>query len=174
MPYITEQYRDLNSLMHEQKPGYGTNGYKHLESIMTLSERLGNTQDILDYGCGKSTLAINLGFHIQQYDPAIPKFAAEPRPADLVCCTDVLEHIEPYYVDEVLDHLQALTKKACFVVVSTVPANKTLPDGRNAHLIQKPAKWWMDRLWDRFELVNFQLLDVEFQAVLAKQSSRGK
>ena len=170
MQFLTEQYRELNAQLHAQNPGYGTNGYKHLDSIMMLAQRL-DTQDILDYGCGKSTLAINLGFPIQQYDPAIPKFAAEPRPADIVTCTDVLEHIEPYYIDDVLDHLQQLTKKVCFVVISTTPARKTLPDGRNAHLIQKPAKWWMDRLWDRFELAKFELYDIEFRAVLMSKQS---
>lgn len=170
MQFITDQYRELNEQLHAQNPGYGTNGYKHLDTIQMLHRQL-DVADILDYGCGKSTLAINLGFPIRQYDPAIPKFAELPKPADLVTCTDVLEHIEPYYLDDVLDHLQALTKKVCFVVVSTVPARKTLPDGRNAHLIQKPAKWWMDRLWSRFELANFQLADIEFQAMLLAKKS---
>ena len=43
-----------------------------------------------------------------------------------------------------------------------VPANtalhanvKVLPDGRNAHLIQQPPRWWLPRIMDRFELVTF-------------------
>ena len=33
-----------------------------------------------------------------------------------------------------------------------MPAFKTLPDGRNAHLTVRPIKWWMERLFDRFDV----------------------
>lgn len=169
MQLISEDYRKLNTDLHESNPGYGANAYRHIESVMMLT-KIFESEDILDYGCGKSSLAINLPFPIKQYDPAVPKYSTLPKPADIVTCTDVLEHIEPYYLEDVLDHLQQLTRRACFVVVSTVAARKTLADGRNAHLIQKPAKWWMDRLWDRFELANFELFNNEFRAVLLSKN----
>jgi len=42
------------------------------------------------------------------YDPVFPEYG-EPRPADLVCCIDVLEHIEPDLVDNVILELARVT-----------------------------------------------------------------
>ena len=91
----------------------------------------------------------------QHYDPAIPEWSAPPAPSDFVVCIDVLEHVEPEFIDNVLDDLARLTLKIGFFTVTTVPAKKTLPDGRNAHLIQMPPGWWLPKFLDRFELVKF-------------------
>ena len=82
--------------------------------------------------------------NIREYDPAVPGKDAEPQPADLVICTDVLEHIEPDCLNDVLDHIRQVSLKYAFVNVSTRPAVKFLQDGRNAHLIIQPADWWRD------------------------------
>jgi hypothetical protein len=165
MELITDKYRSLNEELHASNPKYGTSGAKYLSDVIDLAKSF-KTQDILDYGCGKSTLAMNLPFPIKQYDPAVPKFSKVPEPAHIVVCTDVLEHIEPYCLEDVLDHLKELTLAACYLVVATRAAQKSLPDGRNAHLIQKPSRWWMEKLWDRFEVVNFAQSQGEFKTVL--------
>jgi hypothetical protein len=170
MHLITEDYLKLNKKLHEDNPNYGTSGTAYVDAVLKIAMEL-KTQDILDYGCGKSTLALNLPFSIKQYDPAIPKYADMPRPADIVVCTDVLEHIEPVCLDNVLDHLRDLTIKACFVSGCTVPAKKTLADGRNAHLIVKSARWWIDQLWDRFELIDFTQFQTHFSATLYKREA---
>lgn len=144
----------MNQELHE-KPHYGTSGVRHANQVQALAASL-QTQDILDYGCGKSTLANNLPFKIKQYDPAIPKYNKTPNPADLVVCTDVLEHIEPEYIDNVLDDLKRVTGKRGLFVIATRPAQKHLPDGRNAHLIQENGLWWLTKLWDRFEVLGVQ------------------
>jgi hypothetical protein len=74
----------------------------------------------------------------------------------MVCCIDVLEHIEPDLLDNVLDDLKRVTKRIGFFTVSTSPAEKTLPDGRNAHLIQAAPEWWLPKFMERFELHVFQ------------------
>jgi hypothetical protein len=170
MQLITDDYLKLNSQLHIDNPNYGVTGKCYLEPVMELAIEL-KTQDILDYGCGKSTLALNLPFAIKQYDPAIPKYAAPPREADIVVCTDVLEHIEPACLDTVLDHIHSLTRKAVFFSGCTVPAKKTLADGRNAHLIVKSARWWLDQLWDRFELISFNRFQNNFTAILYKREA---
>jgi len=151
---ITKEYKDLNAKMHEDKKGYGSHGQRWAQHILTLAKGM-NTQDILDYGCGKSTLAANLPYDIKQYDPAIPKHSELPEPADLVVCTDVLEHIEPECLDDVLNHIYNLCKKGVFLVIHNGPAMKHLADGRNAHLIQKNEVWWLGTLLPRFELLTF-------------------
>lgn len=165
MQLISDQYRTLNQDLHKDNKEYGMTGRKHVDMILNIC-RTFNTQDVLDYGCGKSTLALNLPFNIKQYDPAVAKYKALPRPADIVVCTDVLEHIEPVFLEDVLNHIQSLTRIAVFFSISTVPAKKTLPDGRNAHLLVKDSRWWMDRLLDRFDLSYFQSFDKEFNTVL--------
>lgn len=155
MQFISEEYRRLNEQLHESNPEYGVSGQKYLNHVIEIAQAVG-TQDILDYGCGKSTLAHNLPFIIKQYDPAIPKFAAEPQPADVVVCTDVLEHVEPELIDNVLQHLASLTKKAGFFTAATRPAKKTLSDGRNAHILVKSGNWWIQKIAGLFTILRFE------------------
>jgi cytochrome oxidase Cu insertion factor (SCO1/SenC/PrrC family) len=63
-----------------------------------------------------------------------------------VVCTDVLEHIELDRLRAVMNHIQGLARKVILLSVALDPANKTLSDGRNAHLIQKPPAWWEARI----------------------------
>jgi hypothetical protein len=151
---ITDEYRKLNEKLHETNKGYGTSGHKWAQTIAGFAKMVGTT-DVLDYGCGKSTLAQNLPFTINQYDPAVAKYSADPEPADILVCTDVLEHIEPDLIDNVLEHIYNKTKKACFLVIANRPAKKTLEDGRNAHLIQKDEEWWLSKLFPMFNLLQF-------------------
>jgi hypothetical protein len=117
--------------------------------------------DLLDYGCGKSTtllksLRCKRKVRYQAYDPAIEDFADSPEPSEMVACIDVLEHIEPLLLDNVLDHLQRLTLKIGFFTVATCPAKKTLPDGRNAHLIVERPEWWLPKIMERWTLQSYQ------------------
>lgn len=171
MPLISEDYRSLNERLHSSREDYGTRGKNWSGQIAEMAMAIG-TRDILDYGCGKSTLAQNLPFKISQYDPAIKKFSERPKPADLVVCTDVLEHVEPENIDAVLDHLDTLMKVAGFFVIATRPAVKTLEDGRNAHLIQESYEWWMPKIWSRFTVIAFNNMGGEFMVGLEKTESR--
>ncbi|NQU60858.1 MAG: hypothetical protein HQ512_06980 [Rhodospirillales bacterium] len=175
---ISEDYRAMNKAMHEARPEYGISGKKYAQLVQELLQSPpfnGQGCTVLDYGCGKSTLRTALtklegDIHTndktwQDYDPCIPGKDAAPKPADLVVCTDVLEHIEPEFLDAVLDDLKRLTKKSLFVLVATRPAKKTLADGRNAHLTIEPVKWWVPKLMERFDLVFFKQLGGEFFAI---------
>lgn len=44
----------------------------------------------------------------------------------------MLEHIEPEFLDDVVDDLSVLTKHLCFLTVHVGEAKKVLSDGRNA------------------------------------------
>lgn len=69
------------------------------------------------------------------YDPVFPEYG-NPEKADLVCCIDVLEHVEPEYIMETLVGLKDLTNILSFLTIHMGPPGKFLDDGRNAHLIQ--------------------------------------
>lgn len=154
MTYSPE-YKALQEQFHRDRPDYGISGNRYADQVLNLSKQL-NTRDILDYGCGKCTLQQSLPFAIKNYDPFIPEHSARPEPADIVVCTDVLEHIEPDHLEEVLDDLRSLTNKVVFLQVATRPASKNLPDGRNAHLIIEQPVWWLARIFDYFGPLAFQ------------------
>jgi len=123
---------------------------------------------LLDYGCGSNlslteTLKPKRSITYQGYDIGVPDYADAPDPAQMVVCIDVLEHIEPEYLEDVLDHLEELTEVVLFASVHMGPAGKTLDDGRNAHLTQKPMTWWFRKFSERFDIQTLQVVSpVEF------------
>ncbi len=155
---ITEDYRRQNAAMHA-KGNYGVSGAKWAPDVAMLMGMSG-AKTLLDYGSGghgllKRQLMLEFPesqFDIREYDPAVIELNKPPQPAEIVACTDVLEHIEPECLDEVIDHIAALVQKAAFLVVATIPASKHLPDGRNAHLIIKPAWWWLRIFADHWRI----------------------
>lgn len=145
------EYAALQVQFHKERPDYGTSGTRYADQIAMLADKMG-TRDILDYGCGKATLQKNLPFPIQNYDPFVKEYSAPCIPADLVVCTDVMEHVEEPFITNVLRNIHDLTKKVVFFQIATRPASKFLPDGRNAHLIQKPINWWLERIMPMFDV----------------------
>lgn len=141
---ITKKYRQQNEMLHAMNAGYGAGGHRWASRIISILNQI-EGKTILDYGCGKGTLAKAMGSIVTEYDPAI-EGKTEATPRDLVVCTDVLEHIEPALLDNVLEHLALVTVKRLFFNIATCPAKKSLPDGRNAHLLVRPGFWWKDRL----------------------------
>jgi hypothetical protein len=147
------EYREQLRRMHATSK-WGSKGNRHAGEVEKLI-RLAHTWKggplekvtVLDYGCGRGSLAEALKPHrCQQYDPGIPGRDVLPKPSDVVVCTDVLEHVEPDKLESVLDHLARLTARAAYIVIATRPANAVLPDGRNAHLIVETPEWWLERL----------------------------
>jgi hypothetical protein len=148
---ISDEYRELNARMHRENLAFGVGGGKHAETVTRLKIKTG-AASVLDYGAGKGYLAKALKFPIWEYDPAIPGKDHAPRPAELVVCTDVLEHVEPDKLQAVLDDLRRVTIRIGFFVIHTGPSSKNLPDGRNAHLIQQPEPWWREQLGRFFQI----------------------
>lgn len=147
MKTITESYRSLNRQLLESGVGYGTTSYLRAPMVSALIAVLG-AKTVLDYGCGAGTLAPSLKglAEVAEYDPAVPGKDKFCPAAELVVCTDVLERVEPECLDTVLAQIGYLTGKAAYLVISLVPSRKSLPDGRNAHLIVESADWWLARL----------------------------
>lgn len=142
---ISDAYRALNAELHNREQIYGFKSRPpRVARARHIAERAG-CASILDYGCGKGTNGRELGAAL--YDPAVPEFEARPEPADLVICWDVLEHVEPACLDEVLRDIAFLARRAAYIIVATRPdGSKLLADGRNPHLIVQPWEWWAERL----------------------------
>lgn len=162
---ISDAYRDMNKNLHAGGC-YGQSGDRWLASVQLLIDKF-EPETILDYGCGQGALGRALGRPLAEYDPAVPGKDQLPAPADLVVCTDVMEHIEPELIDGVLDHLRSVTKRYLFAVISTRPARKILPDGRNAHLIVEPWEWWEAKLRPRFRFIKLAVDPQEVRVLLA-------
>jgi hypothetical protein len=143
-----------------RNPDYGVASVDYAALVGQVMEATG-ISEILDYGAGKGRLGKTLReiyenpLVIHHYDPAIPEWSRAPAPCRMVACIDVLEHIEPERLDDVLDDLRRVTAGVGVFTVHTGPAKKILGDGRNAHLIQQPASWWLPKFLDRFELVSY-------------------
>lgn len=145
---ISPGYEAQLRQMHDAKMFAG-GAHRHADEIKHLAAKVG-AQTILDYGSGRASLKDHLpGFALSEYDPAVEGKDADPEPADLVLCIDVLEHIEPEKLGAVLDHLRELTRLVCFAVIATRPAEKRLPDNRNAHLVIDSGSWWASQFQDR-------------------------
>ena len=149
---ISPEYAALNEELHLRCPTYGTNNTQHYIGIIRQLMDCLKTRDILDYGCGKGDLRRLLSFPIKEYDPAIPGKNGRPEPADIVVCTDVLEHVEPACLNDVLSDLRRCVKVVGLFIIPTHASSKFLADGRNAHLTQKPKVWWEKKVGEFFAI----------------------
>lgn len=155
---ISPEYCKTIKNVHK-KFNWGADGHKHSKKIAKFAKKIG-AKTILDYGCGKGTLKTKLSkvcpeLKVFEYDPGIIGKDSLPKEADLVVCTDVLEHIEPYMIVNVLKHIRSLSLKGTYFVISCRAANMVLSDGRNAHLIIKNPEWWIKKIERFFDSPKF-------------------
>jgi len=146
---VSDQYTKQLTRLHQIRESFGDSGsYKHIDEWLANNK----CHSLLDYGCGKGNVFKNIQkkfplIDCRGYDPGVPEYAVMPEiPAELVICTDVLEHIEPELIDNVLKHIESLTLKTAYLIIDTLPAQKNLPDGRNAHLIIENQDWWTNKI----------------------------
>jgi 2-polyprenyl-3-methyl-5-hydroxy-6-metoxy-1,4-benzoquinol methylase len=134
---------------------YDNSPEKQAQRVRELVRRTGS-RTVLDYGSGGGRLSSALpDLVVWEHNFASSSRDAEQRPADLVMCLDVLEHIEPDRLDDQLKHILSVTGKFAFFYIATRPADTTLPDGRNAHLIVQPQDWWRTQIERYFEIADW-------------------
>jgi hypothetical protein len=156
---ISTEYLDEQKLLH-LNPNYGVASLSFAPIVADLIRQT-EVRSISDYGAGKKNLLVGLkrsgidAIDYYPYDPAFDEYG-EPCSADLVCCIDVLEHIEPDKLENVLIELARITINLGFFSIHMGPAAKVLSDGRNAHLIQQPSSWWLPKLVKYFEILHLQ------------------
>lgn len=156
--------KEMKGKEDEKHKEFGVSGHEYSGKIAVLAGQMVrkfNELTVLDYGCGQGTFGILFppitGVTLIQYDPCVEKFEKRPDPADLVVCTDVLEHIEPGCLENVLNDLQKLTKKTIFLVICLSAASKKYPDGQNCHLSLLPFDVWFAKIKKRFNIMEFKL-----------------
>ena len=152
---LSEQYRAQLEQIHS-KDLWGVVGWTKGERVHKIMQTHSYTT-LLDYGAGHGSLARwfykhNIPVDLREYEPGRPEAAHQPEPAQLVVCLDVMEHVEPEYVDTVLDHIHSLAQCMVYFNIALQPAGRLLPDGRNAHLTIESADWWKRKLRKRWRL----------------------
>lgn len=163
----TPQYMEMQKQLHSDNELYGISGGNQAARVFMaaaqLSKKIGGCS-VLDYGCGPGSLFKAMtkafpdipGVTLHEYDPGMEGKNEEPKPADLVYCGDVLEHIEPECTDAVIQHLSDLTKHMLIAVIDLEPAKKILADGRNAHVCLQKPNWWLSKLRRHFYIAEEQ------------------
>jgi 2-polyprenyl-3-methyl-5-hydroxy-6-metoxy-1,4-benzoquinol methylase len=145
---ISAEYESiLKSINGLENFGKRKNLPRYLETIIDNH----NPSSILDFGCGVGSLIRTLKSKYPQknvcgYDPGNKNFLNkfENQKFDLVVSTDVLEHIEPEFLDQTLEFLKEKSNR-CYHLIALAPSKVILPDGRNAHLILKSKDWWRNK-----------------------------
>lgn len=170
---ISDDYRRIQEDLH-RNPSYGVASIPYAPFVAEVMRQYG-VRELLDYGAGKGRLGAMLQplfdepLTVHHYDPAIPEWSTPPAPCPMVTCIDVLEHIEPDLLDNVLDDLMRVTARVGVFTVHTGPAQKLLADGRNAHLTQQPPTWWLERLLTRFDMRTLRKKPQGFSIVVERK-----
>lgn len=158
MTLLSDDYQKTLQTEHARSK-WGVAGMHYAERIFKTFQEY-NCETAVDYGAGagrtRRKLVEEFGIPaaaIVEYEPGIAEKSALPSPADLVYCTDVLEHVEPDLIDDVLAHLASLVKKVGYFTIGLKEANRVLADGRNAHLIIESPEWWKEKLQQHFTIV---------------------
>ena len=155
---ISNEYKKLLIEQHEDRYWGGT-GRQHADDIREWAAEC-NCNTALDYGSSNHRDCLKRHFHytypgellFYEYDPAVESKSGLPLPQDIIVCTDVLEHIEPELLDNVLEHMRDCMLKCGYFVISTIKAVQVLSDGRNAHLIVEDKEWWKAKLEEYFSV----------------------
>jgi len=122
---------------------------------------------IIDFGCGtgRAGLALDrLGYEVTLVDfvsfsrdqeaHALPFFEWDlsrpcPLRAEYGMCCDVLEHIPPEHVDDVINSVMGSAKRAFFQIATRPDTHGPMVLGLPLHLTVEPHQWWratFDRL----------------------------
>ena len=158
---ISNEMKEQNRLLHKEDWSFGIGGKKIAPKLVSWIKEY-NIKSILDYGCGKGTLKAQFfkknpiykeKIRWQNYDPGFEIYDNLPKPADLVIVRDVMEHIEEDKIDANLEYIHSLTKKLVWFMIPKDSSTKKLSDGRNAHITQEPAEWWIKKIETRFEII---------------------
>ncbi|MBC8339176.1 MAG: class I SAM-dependent methyltransferase [Rhodospirillales bacterium] len=134
----------------------------HAGMIRGIIEVLGS-KTILDYGSGKglqygpqkipgpngTTFPDIRSFwdvdSITCYDPGYAPFSKFPKGRfDGVVSTDVMEHCPREDLPWIVEEIFSFAEEFVYLSVACYPAQKTLPNGENAHCTIEPMEWWRD------------------------------
>lgn len=150
---ITENYKKQLSNIHK-KSNWGANSRLSSPKVHNIPELIKryNIETLIDFGCGQGGVHkyLEKKYNLKDaagYDPCVKTYEVLPQGVfDMLISLDVLEHIEPDFIDDTLKLINNKFKKISFLNIHTSKAKLILPDGRNAHLIQEQPEWWKEKI----------------------------
>lgn len=167
---LAETYRRVWS--HPAYRNYAP-GERNIDGMLAeLSPRVGAS--FVDFGCGTGRPAQELakrGYRVLALDFAdncldnmvdVPFLVADltklpSLSAQFGYCTDVMEHIDPDYVDDVLEGIARCVRGAVYFAISTVDdAFGPALEGKQLHLTVRKATWWTEKMaayWPIIDIV---------------------
>lgn len=174
MTLVTDYYRSVLEKEHSQGE-WGVASIEYAPRIANIMRRH-KLNEILDYGAGAGNLEKNLlillpNVIVHNYEPGIPKWNNKPNPCKMVACTDVIEHIEPDCLNDVLNDLQRVIEKYAFISISTVPAYRVLNNGWNAHICLKDPKEWKEIFEKKFNIIKLNMFDSGIELELQNEDN---
>lgn len=180
MNMISEEYK--KQIQHIQRREKFHSSIVKYHAVKNFIETY-QPASLLDYGCAQGGLldTIKIDFPninpLDGFDPAVPKFEIiKEQSYDCIISNDVIEHIEPEFLDQTLEGMQDLFERYAWFIIACYPAKKTLPDGRNAHLIVESPDWWINKIKSIFtkskiewyEIAEFKPNQPELRIILSK------
>ncbi len=169
----TEMHRhgDQENSIPPEKMFDGKSLLAHIDPIKGLIDQF-NVSSLLDYGCGKARtydqadLSLPSGKKINGvrdywgvndirfYDPGYEEHSELPTTMfDCVVSTDVLEHCPEEDLEWIVNEIFGFSRKFVLCTVALYAANKSLPNGENAHVTVKSIGWWVD-LFEKASTLN--------------------
>jgi SAM-dependent methyltransferase len=148
-------------------------GERHIMLMLeALKPHIGDS--FIDFGCGTGrpakelqkrgygVLGVDFAYNCLDADVDIPFLVADltelPQlSAKFGYCTDVLEHIEPERVDEVLSGIARCVRVGVFFSIAIVDDNfGPVLVGKQLHLTVKDGEWWREKLrehWPQVDII---------------------
>jgi hypothetical protein len=152
---VSEEYRKtLEDTHRETNHSWGQTAPLYTGGILTYMQQ-NNFEEVLDYGSAHGSFRKSLNnpnIDVTEYDPGYPDKASTNIPKKFLVCIDVLEHVEPSLIDDVLEDIQRCTLEKAFLTIACYPARQILSDGRNAHLIVESPTWWKEKILKLFDI----------------------
>ena len=147
---ISKEYSTLMSQIHSDKVNFGGDikAFRVIDRLIIKYK----IKSIIDYGCGKGDLIFNIKekypeIEVFGFDPGNPDFAILPtKQYQMIITSDVMEHIEPRFLNNVLEHINSLFTDIGYFYIATSPSKKDLSNGRNAHLIVAGPDYWREKI----------------------------
>jgi len=157
MKTISDGYRETVLDMHSKSDWGNSSGQMSGDTIVSFLKSFPDIKTILDYGCGKGSLKIwaedsgITGREWTLYDPGMPEFQEKPTGKfDLVITTDMLEHVEEKYLDDVIEEINSYTNKYLYNEIACYLARAFFQSGpykgKDLHINLKAPDEWMVRL----------------------------
>lgn len=177
--FVSKKYSDMLRLKHQQlkkKNGGGWGGaVQGKVLIIDRYIKLTDSKSVLDYGSGSGAFRRDLeqlrgDADIHEYEPGHEELSAEPPVCDATVCIDVMEHVEPELVDNVLQEIYDKTRKFAYIGVCCVPSGGAFDDGTNLHLLVKPPVWWIHKLEEYpWEIINLNVANNKHIQIIVKK-----